>query len=350
MVLTYSIDPYGAPVTPEKVQRTVELYRRRLSQLGKAGTVHASGGRLIVTVGRPVTASLGEGGTAQLYFYEWEPNVIGPTGQPAPTEPTVTVGGNAGASQFGLPEYQAILRAAKRPPILRANDTTWSTGCTSAQVNDCLYGSWYLIAAHEKVLCPGNKNTCPPAETEANLYADNYKPPAGVAAKALRVNPGTVLVRARPVENAQGKVTNRSPNSFYVLNDNPVLSGADITHPQQGFQEGNGGKGLPNVNFGFTPHGKTVFEKVTRAIAHRGQEAQLPGISKEASIQHFAVALDGELITTPSIDYTKYPEGIDATNGSEITGGFTITSAHELAEELAAATLPVRLTLRARSG
>ena len=168
---------------------------------------------------------------------------------------------------------------------------------------------------------------CSPAETEQNLYADGYKPPAGSKPKAVRVNPGTVVLQARPTESAKGKVINRSPNSFYVIKDDPVLTGADITHPQQGFDEGSGGNGQPNVNFGFSSHGKSVFEDVTKKIAHRGQEAQLPGVAKEAALQHFAVALDGQLITAPSIDYTKYPEGIDSSNGSEISGGFTITSA-----------------------
>ncbi|HEX3452274.1 MAG TPA: protein translocase subunit SecF, partial [Solirubrobacteraceae bacterium] len=47
----------------------------------------------------------------------------------------------------------------------------------------------------------------------------------------------------------------------------------------------------------------------------------------------------------PSIDYTKYPEGIDSSNGSEISGGFTITSAQELAEELQQGALPIKLRL-----
>ena len=38
------------------------------------------------------------------------------------------------------------------------------------------------------------------------------------------MNPGTVLVQARPVESAAGKVTQPSPNSWYVLNDDPVLT------------------------------------------------------------------------------------------------------------------------------
>ena len=143
------------------------------------------------------------------------------------------------------------------------------------------------------MLCKGNPTICPPEETEQNLYAENYKPPVGAKPKAVRVNPGTVLVQARPVESKNGKVTNHNPNSCYVLNDDPVLTGTDITNPQQGFDEGAGGSGSPNVTFGFTSHGKALFEGVTKQIAHRGQEAQLPGVGKEQALQHFAVVLDG---------------------------------------------------------
>ena len=92
-----------------------------------------------------------------------------------------------------------------------------------------------------------------------------------------------------------------------------------------------------------------MFQNVTKKIAQRGQEAQLPGVGREAAQQHFAVVLDGQLITTPSIDYTKYPEGIDATNGSQISGGFTITSAQNLADELQSGALPIKLSLISRS-
>ena len=74
------------------------------------------------------------------------------------------------------------------------------------------------------MLCCGGKPICPPQETEQDLYADGYKPPAGSKPKAVRVNPGTVLVQARPVETAAGKVTQPSPNSYYVVNDDPVLT------------------------------------------------------------------------------------------------------------------------------
>ena len=340
-----------AKVDTESLNRAIDIMRKRVDSLGVAQPDIQLTGVNEITVALPDVSNAARaqdqvGKTAQLHFYDWEPNVIGPDGKPAPSDGTVT--GNstttgAGGIGAGLTEYQAVQRAAKRAPILNGNSTTWSPGCTPAQVNDCIYGTWYLLdTKHEKVLRG-------PEETEKNLYADNYTPPAGAVTKAVRVNPGTVIVQAHPVENSSGKVINASPNSWYVLNDDPVLSGADITNPQQGYDEGAGGTGQPNVTFGFTGHGKTVFEKVTKEIAQRGQEAQLPGTSKEAALQHFAVVLDGQLITVPSIDYTKYPEGIDASTGSQISGGFTLESAQNLAQELQSGALPIKLALISRS-
>jgi SecD/SecF fusion protein len=334
-------------VDNESLERAIDIMRKRVDRLGVAQPeIQRSGAEEIdvqlPNVNNAARAEQQVGTTAQLLFYDWEPNVIGADGNPAPTEATATGGANAGASSFGLVQYQAVLRAAKRPAILRKTDTTWSVGCTPQQLKGCIYGDWYLLdTKHEKVLRG-------PEETEKNLYSETKIPP-GAKLKAVRVNPGTVLVQSRPVESAAGKVTQKSPNSYFVLNDNPVLAGQDIKNPQQGFDEGGGGTGAPNVTFGFTNHGKTVFQAVTKKIAERGQEAQLPGVGREAAQQHFAVVLDGQLITAPSIDYTKYPEGIDATTGSQISGGFTISSAQALADELQSGALPIKLELISNS-
>jgi SecD/SecF fusion protein len=346
--LVYQARPTAASkVTPESLERSINIMRKRVDQLGVAQPEIQSSGEDEIDVALPAVKEIIQaenevGKTAQLQFYDWEPNVIGPNGTPAgPSEQTVTGGEQAGSAQYGIPEYQAVLRAAKRPPILRHGDTTWGTGCTPAQVNDCIYGSWYLLeTAHEKVLRG-------PEETEHNLYSSPLKQPAGAKLKAVRVNPGTVLVQARATEDEKtGKILAQSPNSWYVLNDEPVLEGDDITNPAQSNDESTG---QPDVTFGFTSHGKSVFEKVTKEIAHRGQEAQLPGVTREEALQHFAVVLDGQLVTVPSIDYTKYPEGIDASTGSEISGGFTITSAQTLANELQSGALPLKLVLISRS-
>jgi SecD/SecF fusion protein len=347
--LVYQARPTAqSKVTSESLERAIDIMRKRVDQLGVAQPEIQSSGEDQIDVALPdvsnATRAQDEvGKTAQLQFYDWEPNVIGPTGEPAPTEGSVTgdtTSQGAGGATSGLLEYQAVLRGAKRKPILRKNDTTWSQGCTAAQVQGCLYGSWYLLdTAHERVVRG-------PEETEHNLYTDLGKQPKGTKLKAVRVNPGTVIVQARAIEPTAGKVTDPSPNSWYVLNDDPVLNGNDITNPVQGNDETTG---QPNVSFGFDSHGKTVFEQVTKKIAQRGQEAELPGVTREEAMQHFAVVLDGQLITVPSIDFTKYPEGIDASNGSEISGGFTITSAQNLANELQSGALPVRLVLISRS-
>jgi SecD/SecF fusion protein len=354
--LTYQGRPTAqSKVTPESLDRAIDIMRKRVDQLGVAEPEIQRTGSDEIDVALPNVSNAGRaqaqvGKTALLYFYDWEPNVIGPDGKPAPSEATVTGGANAASSVSGLLQYEAVQRAAKRPTILRKNDTTLEPGCTPEQKEGCIYGSWYLLdTKHKKMLCStvtAANPTCAPEETEQDLYADNYKPPKGATPKAVRVNPGTIVVQARPVEGANGKVTQASPNSWYVLNDDPVLSGSDIKNPAEGSESESG---TPDVNFGFTSHGKSVFQRVTKEIAQRGQEAQLPGVSKEAAQQHFAVVLDNQVITAPSIDYTKYPEGIDASQGSQISGGFTLTSAENLADELQSGALPIKLDLISQS-
>jgi SecD/SecF fusion protein len=339
-VLIYEARGGGRSVTPAKMRASVAIMRKRADGIGAADVIRQSGtSRITVELAgssSPEESQLAK--TAQLLFYDWEPNVIGASGKPEPRETTVTGGENAGAVQYGLPEYDAVLRAKRRAPILRSSDTTWSRGCTPAQHEGCIYGSWYLLEPKHEMVLGG------PEETKQDLYTD-YKVPPGAKVKAVRVNPGTVLVQARAVESATGQITQRSPNSYYVLNDDPVLAGADVTNPRQGFDEGLGGIAAPNVTFGFTDRGKNAFEKLTKEIAHRGERAQLQGASNEAALQHFAVVLDGQLITTPSIEYTHYPEGIDASRGSEISGAFTVSSARELAAVLRSGALPLRFVL-----
>ncbi|HTA15275.1 MAG TPA: protein translocase subunit SecD, partial [Solirubrobacteraceae bacterium] len=338
-----------AKVTTESLNRAIDIMRKRVDQLGVAQPEIQRTGSSEIDVALPdVTnaqrAQQQVGKTAQLFFYDWEPNVIGPDGQSAPTEGKVTgdgtIGG-AGGADSGLPEYEAVLRAAKRPAIIRKNDTTYEEGCTPKQVNGCIYGQWYLLDTTHKKVLKG------PEDTEQDLFSDGYKAPPGVKTKVVRVNPGTVLAQAQPIVGNEGKVTQASPESWYVLNDNPVLNGQEIKNPRQSFD--NGGSGAPNVTFEFDKKGVGTFKHVTRVIAERGQQTQLPGISKAAAEQHFAVVLDNQLITVPFIDFTANPEGIDPTTGSQISGGFTLTSAQNLADELQSGALPIKLELISQS-
>jgi SecD/SecF fusion protein len=344
--LVYRAQGGAMPVTASSLTAAIEVMRARVRRLGESqASFRLAGDEIEVALSGADAADVQEAvaKTGQLDFYDWEANVIGRDGAPEPNEGTVTGDATrqgAGGFDAGLPEYQAVLRAAKRAPMLRGVDTTWSPGCTPRQSGGCLYGSWYLLdIAHEAVLRG-------PEDTMKSLYAGRYTPPAGARPKAVRVNPGTVLVQAHALENEAGKVIDPSPNSWYALNDDPILTSAEIIDPVQSTSEFDD---QPNVTFGFTPRGKTAFEKVTKQIAARGREAVLPGVTKEEALQHFAVVLDGQLITVPSIDFTKYPEGISAADGSEIEGGFTVAEARELADEMQSGAIPIKLELVSRS-
>src|SRR5271154_1893281 len=126
--LVYQAKPTAqSKVTTESLERAINIMRKRVDQLGVAQPEIQRSGADEIDVALPDVSNASRaqdevGKTAQLYFYDWETNVIGPSGKTAGTsEPTVTGGSDAGAAQYGLPEYEAVTRAAKRPAILRKN-------------------------------------------------------------------------------------------------------------------------------------------------------------------------------------------------------------------------------------
>ena len=314
-----------AQVNTDSLTRAIDIIRQRVDQLGVSEPEIQRSGSDQINVSLPgvkdaIRAEAQVGTTAQLYFYDWEPNVIGPNGKPAPTDATVTGGQNPGDSTYGVPLYQAVIRGSKRPEVLRPNDTTHGPGVD---------GAWYLVNDKQQKVLRG------PEDTKPNLVAEAPAPPGS---RAVRVPPGTVIVQAQATANQQQSTL----DSYYVLNDDPALSGKDLKNPQQSFDNGAGGTGQPIVTFDFTSHGRSVFQNVTRTIAHRGADATLLGTP---DLQHFAIVLDNKLISVPSIDFRQYENGIDASNGSQITGGFTIDTAQKLAQLLQTGALPIKLKL-----
>src|SRR4051812_45412200 len=297
--------------------------RERVDQLGVAEPEITRLGNNQIQVALPDVKNANEaqnqvGTTAQMYFYDWEPNVVGPDGKPAPQDPQVTGGQAAGQPGAGSEtQYDAVLRASKRPRVARPNSSAGD--------------QYYLVSPGSKKVLAG------PADNEADARSLAPKN-APEDAKVVKVNEGTVVVRAESPDNAKAK-----PDQWYVLNDDPALKGTDIKNPEQNFDPQTN---APNVTFDFTGHGKNVWEDVTKGIAHRGQESV--GLSGGGN-QHFAIVLDNELISVPYIDFKRNPDGIDASNGSEISGGFTIKSAQRLSNLLKTGALPVKLDLISQS-
>src|SRR5207248_935842 len=312
--------PQQPKVDSQAIDRALDVIRKRVDAFGVSEPEIQRSGSDQIAVGLPGTKNAQRavrqvGKVAQLQFYDWEADVLGPNLKANPSDTNVT-GGQAAGSAGGFPFYDAVVLAAKRPP---------TTNNGEAPTN----GEYYLVNDQQKKVLAG------PAEVPTDLTGDL---PGGQPRKGTRiakVNPGTIVVRGE--KNRQSK---KAAGNYYVLNDAPALSGTDLTDVKQDFNRSGGGNGAPIVTFSFTDKGRSAWQKVTRTIAQRGQEQQAPGQSPQQSFQHFAAVLDGELVTVPYIDFQQNPDGIDGANGADIEGGFTIQSAQDLAKLLQIGALP----------
>jgi SecD/SecF fusion protein len=316
-------------VNQEALDRAVDIMRDRVDSLGVAEPELQRSGPNQIDVSLPGEknsdrAAAQVGTTAQMYFYDWEPNVLD---EDCKTNPEEVNGGQQPIS--GL--YNAVKRASKCPPEVDKNNTT--TGL--------------FYAFDKKSHQPLNNGV--PEESEQALkkdLADNDT--TASSAEILKVPEGIIVVRGvdeRDPEDQKGEV-----DQWWVIKDNPVLSGTDIKNPEQNFEGGTGGQ--PIVTMDFSDKGRKAFADTTREIAQRGADnAALNGGLQNpiGASHHFAIRLDNELISTPYINFRENPDGIDGSQGAQISGGFTIQTAQDLARLLKTGALPVRLELISRS-
>ncbi|CAN5515859.1 protein translocase subunit SecDF [soil metagenome] len=321
--------PQVPQVTQEALDRAIDIIRERVDGLGVAESEIQRSGRDQISVSLPdvTNASRAQqqvGKVAQLFFYDWEINVIGPEGRPDPSNRQVT--------DVPLPTFfDAVQRAAKRAPQADGDNTT--------------NFQWFLFGKDRKLLAGPEEGTSaerPPAELFSEL-AGRRRPPGS---QVLKIAPGTVVVKA---ERPDKFPKNQPYERFFVLDDDPELSGTDIKNPEQNFDQGPGGTGGAIVTFDFSKKGRQQFQKVTRRVAQRGQQQADPGRLPQDNFQHFAAVLDNEVVTRPFISYTENPDGIDGRGGAQISGGFTITSAQDLARLLKTGALPIKLELISQS-
>jgi len=333
--LVYQAKPSKqTPVTTDALNRSIDVMRDRVDQLGVAEPELQRSGSDQVSIALPAVKNLQQaidqvGTVAQLAFYDWEPNVIGPDGKTHPEDPNVT--GDPSAGTVGaISLYDAVLRASKQPAKIEPDNSHEAS-------------LFYAVDPKTKTVYRNGKDPNAQAgeDTRAEALA-NVPPGKKATAKVYEVKPNTVIVRAVQPDTAKTK-----SDQWFVLRDNVSLRGTDIKNPQQSFDRGAGGNGQPIVTFDFTSKGRKIWQDVTRRIAERGAASVglLPGQDAQNANQHFAIVLDNELVSTPFIDFRQNPDGIDGRTGSQISGGFTIKSAQALANVLKTGALPLKLEL-----
>jgi len=346
-------------VTQDALARAVDIMRQRVDQLGVAEPeIQTSGGNQI-SVGLPdvkdtARAEKEVGTTARLEFYDWEANALTATGKTVAsllqtqdsTALEISQGSGSTApgdiGSGGMLLYDAVKLASAQAPEPSADNARYGA-------------QYYMFGDPGSAACAQaarDRGTVPVAGVHCLLSGpdDNSQDllsglPSGVSAsegQQLVVPVGVVVLQAADQSASNPTSFNDPSAQFYVLKDHAALFGNDITNPQQSTDQ----SGSPDVTFGFTSRGRSAFQQITAAIARRGDLVSGLGTTLD---QHFAVALDNKLITVPSIDFKQYPDGIPGDNGADITGGFTITSAQDLATELRLGALPIGLKLISES-
>src|SRR3954447_17917571 len=114
--LVYEAKPTRfSKVTGDAIQRSIDIMRERVDQLGVSEPEIQRSGENQIDVSLPDVKNADQaqqqvGTTAQLLFYDWEKSVLGKDGKPAPADQSVTGGQAAGSPGAGasMSQYDAI--------------------------------------------------------------------------------------------------------------------------------------------------------------------------------------------------------------------------------------------------
>jgi SecD/SecF fusion protein len=347
----------GETVSGQDIEDSIGIIEARTNQLGVSESEIARLGNDQITVALPgITdaerAAEQVGTTAQLYFYDWEPNLIGPQraiagrpGQQPPPGPLKAsekrweeAGRNIKSEENkqliysgAFPNaYQAALLASEQEPVENCED------CSVARPR------YYLFEKEQP-----HKLLAGPELKKKDLFVSPTGKEIPRNGIVIEVPAGTVLVSEYPV-TATGAQDQTAQPGWYAIKDNPALNGNEITNPKQEYGQFN----EPNVTFGFTGDGQDAFQEVTRGIAQRGQASAIGPVGPEEAAAlsgHFAIVLDNEVKSRPIINFAENPDGIDGRQGAQISGGFVggdgLNEAQELAKTLQIGALPINLKL-----
>jgi SecD/SecF fusion protein len=354
--LVYQGQPTGQvkEVTGEDIERSIEIIRERIDELGVSEPEVARLGTDQITVSLPDVTNAQRaidqvGTTAQLFFYDWEPNLIGPEraiggrpGQqppPGPLKQSEERWKEAGRNTTSAESKQLIFAGAYPDAYgaaKLASEQETVENCENCSIAKPRYYLFEKKAPHELIAGP--------ELARKDLYVSPTGEKRSHDGTVLVVPTGTIVVSEYPSDET-GKIDKTAKPGWYALKDDPALSGTDITDPKQEFGEFN----EPNVSFGFTDDGRDAFQEVTRQIAQRGQASAIGPVAGEEAAAlsgHFAVVLDNEVKTRPIIDFSQNPDGIDGRQGAQISGGFSSpTEAQDLATILQIGALPINLKL-----
>ena len=317
-VTLQAVPPRDRELTKEDLDRSVTIMRNRVDRLGVSEPEIRTQGKDQIAiqlpgVKDPEAAARIIGKTAQLELYDLEANLVAPSIDSQTRQPIAT------DKLYNLLAGQQALAANGKP------DT------------------YYLFKQKGKQLVAG-----PATSKEGILGRFGGEVPKGH--KLFAVPPGTVVISCAP-DAIVCPGTGGPPGHrvWYLFKfDPPSVPEMNGTHLNLGGtrQDFDTQTGDPIVLLDFTKKGADKFESITRAEAQRGQllfntVGGGQAGSEQAFFQHFAIVLDREIRSFPSIDFKQYPGGIGGSGGAQITGMANLGEAKDLALVLQTGALPV---------
>jgi SecD/SecF fusion protein len=359
--------PKVPKVTPQAIDDAISTIRKRTDALGVSEPEIQRAGANQISIGLPNVKNADRaieqvGTTAQLQFYDWEPNVLGSRGPDNPFSGSKALFDAVTLAQKSKPRAEATDLPVDNPDKLtkqqadRRNDTSrakfYLFGPDKKLIEGPDASCKELLADFENVRGPprGSKDIpkgskCAdalakiPIGTSRGSQRDaknNTGPPAN--SQVLEVPQGIVVIEAERAKNQPANV-----QRYFVLEDDSELSGSDIKNPEQNVDQQTR---EPIVTMEFTKGGRKAFARATKREAQRGSEIILPpGTSKDAALQRFAITLDNKIVSLATIDFRENPEGIDGRTGAQINGIGSIKDTQDLAESLRIGALPIDLKL-----
>jgi SecD/SecF fusion protein len=326
----------GAELTEEDLNRSAEIIRDRIDKLG---------------VREPEVRELGENqiGVALAGVFDRE-RAIGIVGQTARLElydlqKNLVAGASKDAQEF---------------PVARTSISELLS-TVQARARQGEPSAYYLVKDTGQGEDRESRLVVGPMETREELLSSRYVRRNGERGKVpkghrLLMVPGNmkVLTCGTAQDYCPGVDAVPSQTYYYLFNydprneENPVpeMTGEDL--------EGDGtdfdfDRGQPIVLMSFTDSGADKFHDVTQELAERGRAKATQfgwsGAEKDQANQQFAIVLDGEIKSAPTVDFDENPGGIPGNNGAQITGLGSVQEARDLALVLQTGALPVNLRI-----
>ncbi len=313
----------GQELSDDDLDDSIEIMRERVDRIGvgEPNIVRQGDNQIVIQLPGVTDASRAAelvGQTAQLEFYDLEADVSGPS---------------VDAQGFPVANDRLL-------PLLSSQ---------SARLETVDAKEWYLYS-EDRTLLAG------PVSTQEELLTDLALDEAPEGATFYGLPEDRIILTCGPGAVVCPGVAEAPPTrTYYYLFkfqpddiDNPIpeLTGADLE--RGGTRADFGQANQPIVTLEFTDRGGDKFHDITRELAQRGQFRTNQFNSEVPILQHFAIVLDGEIRSFPTIDFNENPDGI-AGGRAQITGLDSFDEAENLELVLRSGALPVEFVQLERS-